>query len=168
MPPDPLPFPGLPGAARLLLVAALAGLLLLAGTYDHAVLAGLTSFWQQVLQAVGLNDLFQSVRQGTSPQVTTRILPVVATFSLGYIGICLLIVALLVPPRALRTALLLYAGALGLAGLLLLAGKAAGDVAWAYQLGRRLIDFTVSPLPVVGLIPLLRWHYAPPAQSVSR
>ncbi|RAK68343.1 hypothetical protein DLM85_09990 [Hymenobacter edaphi] len=150
---------------RLPLTALLAALLFWAGTYDVTVFAWLTAGWQRLLAAVGLSGLAQRIQQGISGDVTTRSLPAMLTYGLAYTGVCLLILALLIPRRALRTAGGLYLGVFALSALLLLGGKAAGDVRWAYQLGRRLIDFIVSPLPVIALVPLLRWHYAQPGPA---
>ncbi|GAB3830634.1 XrtX-associated membrane protein [Hymenobacter jeollabukensis] len=155
----------LPWRVRLPLAALLAALLFWAGTYDVAVFAWLTAGWQRLLEAIGLSPLAQRIQQGISGDVTTRSLPAMLTYGLAYTSICLLILALLIPRRAMRTAAGLYLGVFALSALLLLGGKAAGDVRWAYQLGRRLIDFIVSPLPVIALVPLLRWHYAPPRTS---
>lgn len=158
-----LPWPWL---LRLTLAAALAALLFWVGTYDAIVFEWLTSGWQRILQTFGLHGLAQRIQQGTSGQITTRSLPAMLTYGLFYTSVCLLILALLIPRRALRTAGLLYVGVFVISALLLLGGKAAGDVQWAYQLGRRLIDFIVSPLPVVALVPLLRWQHA--GQAATR
>ncbi|OON66775.1 hypothetical protein B0919_21500 [Hymenobacter sp. CRA2] len=129
------------------------------GTYDETVFAGLTHGWQRVLTALGLADWAQRVQQGTSHQVTTRSLPAMLTYGLLYTGACLTLIWLLTARRqALRTAVLIYGSVFAASALLLIGGKLAGDAQWAYQLGRRLIDFIVSPLPVIALVPLLRWQ----------
>ncbi|GAB2964078.1 hypothetical protein GCM10027048_36750 [Hymenobacter coalescens] len=145
---------------RLALAALLAGLLFWVGTYDEPVFAWLTDFWHQALRALGLDSWAERIQRGTSGQITRRSVPAMLTYGLGYTSVCLLILGLLVPRRALLTAFWIYGGIFALSALLLLGGKAAGDVAWAYKLGRQLIDFIVSPLPVAALVPLLRWHYA--------
>lgn len=147
-------------AVRVALVLVLLGLLFCLGTYDEAVFAWLTAACQRVLHALGLDALAQRVQQGTSGQVTTRSLPAMLLYGLGYTAVCLAILALLLPLPAWRPALALYALVFGLSALLVLGGKLAGDVAWAYQLGRRLIEFIVSPLPLIVLLPLLRWQYS--------
>ena len=147
-------------ALRWLLAVFLVGLLFCLGTYDEAVFAWLTDACQHALRAVGLDTWAGRIQQGTSGQVTTRSLPAMLLYGLGYTSICLGILALLLPPPASRTALGLYALVFVLSALLLLGGKLAGDVAWAYQLGRRLIDFIVSPLPLIVLLPLLGWQYS--------
>ena len=71
-------------------------------------------------------------------------------------GGCLLLLHLLLRnPRRTRWAVQLYLGLFGLCGLLLLLGKLGGDITWFYKIGRRIIDFVVSPLPVMLLLPLL-------------
>ncbi|RTQ49596.1 hypothetical protein EJV47_12295 [Hymenobacter gummosus] len=152
---------------RLLLAALLLLLLFWVGTYDEPVFAWLSAAWQRLLAALGLDGLAARLQQGTSGLVTKRSLPTVITYSLAYTGVCLLIIGLLVPRRALRTAFWLYGGVFAASAVLVLVGKAAGDVAWLYKLGRQLIDFIVSPLPVAALVPLLRWYYAG-AQSTSQ
>jgi hypothetical protein len=147
----------------MLLAALLLVLLFWVGTYDEPVFAWLSRAWQDLLGALGLDGLAARLQQGTSGHVTKRSLPAVLTYSLAYTSICLVIIALLVPPRAWRTALLVYGGVFAASAVLVLIGKAAGDVVWLYKLGRQLIDFIVSPLPMAALVPLLRWHYAPPA-----
>ncbi|WP_188562363.1 hypothetical protein [Hymenobacter frigidus] len=46
---------------------------------------------------------------------------------------------------------------------IVLAAKLAGDVTWAYQLSRQILDFVVSPLPVAGLYVLFRAGFDPKA-----
>jgi hypothetical protein len=157
--------PSRPSAGRLLLAALLVGLLFYVGTYDEPVFAWLTDAWQRLLHALGLGELAGRIQQGTSGQITKRSLPAMLTYGLAYSAVCLLILWLLVPRRALRLAFGLYGGIFAASALLLLLGKAAGDVPWLYKLGRQLIDFIVSPLPVAALVPLLRWYYANPVEA---
>ncbi|MBC8085351.1 MAG: hypothetical protein H7Z21_19305 [Hymenobacter sp.] len=153
-------------AARLGRVAAVAGLVALlfwAGVYDETVFAALNAGWHKLLTTLGLTGQLAAVQRGISGQVTKRSLPTMVSYSLLYTSVCLLLLRLLLPRggHRMRRALGLYAAVFVVCGLLLLGGKLAGDVPWAYRLGRRLIDFIVSPLPVIVLVPLLRW-YAPP------
>lgn len=138
----------------------LAGLLFWAGTFDTTVFAFLTRFWANALSLLGLADTARWVQSGISGQVTTRSLPAMLSYGLLYTSTCLLLLRLLLPqPGALRLALLLYATVFAASTALVLGGKLGGDIVWAYQLGRRLIDFIVSPLPVIVLLPLLYWYY---------
>ena len=100
--------------------------------------------------------LLTQAQQGTSHLVTTRSLPAVATYSLLYVGGCLLLLHLLLrDSRRTRWAAQVYLGLLVLCLLLLALGRFGGNLPWAYKLGRRIIDFTISPLPVMILLPVL-------------
>ncbi len=144
-----------------MLVAAL----FLLGQYDNPVFAALTAGWHALFTALGLETLAQRLQSGVSGQVTTRSLPAMLSYGLLYSGCCLLLLALVLRTAArMRMVILLYAAVFGACVLLLLGGKLAGDVTWSYRLGRRLIEFIVSPLPVVMLVPLL-WRYQPPTHS---
>ena len=147
-------------------VAALVALLFGMGVYDEPVFAFLTASWQKLLSAAGVAGRLAAVQQGVSGEVTKRSLPAVFTYALLYTGTCLLLLRLLLPAHRMRVVLLLYAIAFGCCAVLLVAGKLAGDVVWPYQLGRRLIDFIVSPLPIIVLVPLLRWYA--PGQSEAK
>lgn len=150
---------------RALAAAILLVLLFTIGTYSDAVLLAADGFWQHVLAVIGLADRAAAVQQGISGLVTKRSLISVVTYSLLYTGTCLLLlVVVLYTARRIRLVFLLYGGIFVVCAVLVVLGKLAGDVAWAYKLARRLIDFIVSPLPVIILIPLLRWHQ-PEAKS---
>lgn len=155
---------------NLLRVLAIAGLVLLLfwlGTYDIVVFNALDVAWQKLLVAFNLTDQLAALQRGVSGQVTRRSLLTMLTYSLLYTSICLLLVRLLLARggHPMRQACLLYAGVFGACTLLLLGAKLAGDALWAYQLGRRLIDFIVSPVPVIILVPLLRWSASPKEQE---
>lgn len=144
------------------LMAALLGLaLFIVGIETDAIFAALTHAWQAGLELVGLGHMIAHWQQGTSNLVTTRSLPAVATYSLGYVGLCLLLLQVLLrDSRRTRWAAQVYLGLLALYLLLLLLGRLGGNIAWAYKLGRRLIDFVISPLPVMILLPVL-WPGTP-------
>jgi hypothetical protein len=79
-----------------------------------------------------------------------------ATYGLLYVAGCLLLLhVLLRDARRTRWATQVYLGLLALCVLLLAVGWLGGNIAWAYKLGRRIIDFVISPLPVMILLPLL-------------
>jgi len=141
---------------RWLLIGALAAGLFAVGMDPEAVFAALTRAWQAVFSSLGLGDAMHRWQQGTSHLVTTRSLPVVITYSLLYVGACFLLLHLLLRnAQRTRWAGQLYLALLAAAALLLVGGKLAGNLDWAYKLGRRIIDFVVSPLPVMLLLPLL-------------
>lgn len=152
-----------PTWGRAVAVGALVGLLFWAGVYDETVFAGLNAAWQKILAALGLTTQLAALQRGVSGQVTKRSLPTMLTYGLLYTGTCLLLLRLILPRggHRMRQALALYALVFVVCAALLLGGKLAGDVPWTYRLGRRLIDFIVSPLPVVVLVPLLYWQSRP-------
>ncbi|WP_375433833.1 XrtX-associated membrane protein [uncultured Hymenobacter sp.] len=154
---------------NLVRAVAVAGLVLLLfwfGTYDLAVFGALNAGWQKLFDTLGLTDQLAAIQRGVSGQVTRRSLPTMLTYSLLYTSTCLLLLRLLLPRggHRMRWACLLYAAVFVACGLLLVGGKLAGDAVWAYRLGRRLIDFIVSPIPVIILVPLLRWYVSPKQQ----
>ena len=149
---------------RIMAALVLVAVLFWAGVYDESVFALLTSAWRNLLTALGAADLLAAMQQSVSGEVTKRSLPVVATYAMAYTGVCLLLLRLLVPAGRMRLVLLLYLAVFGCCAVLLVAGKLTGGVPWIYQLSRRLIDFIVSPLPVLVLVILLRW-YVPAASS---
>ncbi len=138
------------------LAALLTGVLFWAGMETEAVFAALTQFWQVVFGALGLAGPLAHWQQGTSQLVTTRSLPAVASYSLLYSAGCVLLLHVLLRSAArTRWVLQVYVGLFGLYALLMLIGKLGGNLAWAYRVARHLIDFLVSPLPVMLLLPLL-------------
>lgn len=154
--------PNLPGAGRPLtpgrwgLAGLLAGALFLAGMESEAIFAALTRGWQAVFGLLGQGGALARLQQGTSHLVTTRSLPAMATYGLLYVAGCLLLLhVLLRDGRRTRWAAQVYLGLLGLCVLLLVGGRLGGNSAWAYKLGRRIIDFVISPLPVMILLPVL-------------
>ncbi|TGE21748.1 hypothetical protein E5K00_15880 [Hymenobacter aquaticus] len=155
-------------ALRATVAALLVAGLFLVGLNAEPVFSLLTLGWQKLFLALGLAERAAALQQGVSGLVTTRSLPAVASYALLYTGACLvLLTAVLFDAARMRVVLALYAAVFGACAVLLLGGKLLGDASWAYQLGRRLIDFIVSPLPVIIFIPLLRWYVplAPPRPS---
>ncbi|UOQ97628.1 hypothetical protein MUN81_20655 [Hymenobacter sp. 5317J-9] len=151
---------------RWVAVGALLAALLLLGVYDVAVLNFLTKWWQRALAAVGLRQQLEALQQGISGSVVKRPLPAVMTYAVGYLSVCLLLLRLLLPaPAQWRLVLRLYAGTLAVYVALVVLGKLAGDAQWAYRLGRQLLDFVVSPLPVAGLYVLLRSGFGARAKA---
>jgi hypothetical protein len=142
--------------ARWLLAGLLVLILFVIGMESDAVFAALTQAWQAIFELLGLGPALARWQQGTSHLVTTRSLPAMATYSLGYVGLCVLLLhTLLRNGRRTRWAAQVYLGLLGLYVVLMLVGKLGGDIAGAYKAGRRIIDFIVSPLPVMILLPVL-------------
>lgn len=154
--------PNIPSAGRpltpgrWLLAGLLASALFVAGMESEVVFAALTRGWQALFELLGQGDTLGRLQQGTSHLVTTRSLPAMATYGLLYVAGCVLLLhVLLRDGRRTRWAAQVYLGLLGLCVLLLLGGRLGGNIAWAYKLGRRIIDFVISPLPVMILLPVL-------------
>lgn len=139
------------------LVGALAIILLLIGAYDEPTLAFLTLGWLKVLAALGLRQKAEAMQQGIDTGITKRLLPAVATYTLLYLGLCLLLLRVLLRNQAQWLLVLrLYAGTVAVYVAIVLLARLAGNAPWAYRLSRQILDFLVSPLPVAGLYVLMR------------
>ncbi len=153
---------------RWILAALLAAVLFLAGMEVEAVFAALTQFWQVVFRGIGLAGVLARWQQGTSQLVTTRSLPAVASYSVLYAAVSVLLLhVLLRSATRTRWVAQVYLGLFGLYALLMLIGKLGGNLAWAYRVARHVIDFLISPLPVMLLLPLL-WPSNRRAAPVSK
>ncbi|GGE97216.1 XrtX-associated membrane protein [Hymenobacter cavernae] len=151
----------IPAVLRYGLATGLGLLLFIAGANSEQFFPSLTSFWQHVFSSVGLAHRVGALQQGVSTQVTTRSLPAMLTYGLLYTSVCCLIMALLLNSGyRLKLVIRAYLAVFLTCILLLSIGKLGGDITWAYQLGRRLIDAVVSPLPIMVLTPTISW-YAP-------
>lgn len=150
------------------LAVFLAAVLLLIGMEVEAVFAALTQLWQVLFRGVGLAGVLARWQQGTSQLVTARSLPAVASYSLLYAAVSVLLLHVLLRSAArTRWVVQVYLGLFGLYALLMLIGKLGGNLAWAYRVARHVIDFLISPLPVMLLLPLL-WPGNRRAAPVSR
>ena len=150
---------------RLLLLLAV---LLLLGVYSEQIIAWLIVAWPKLLGAVGLDQLALRLQQGLNGGIAKRPLPAVATYAVLYLATCLLLLRLVLSPTQWLVAVRLYGLGLGLYVLITVLAKLTGNVAWVYRLGRQLLDFMVSPLPVAGLYVLFRAGYGPAASHASR
>lgn len=149
----------------------LAGLLLLATLYNEALYALFDSWWSRAGHVLGGAAQLPDGRGPKDPVALllhhARSLPTVVLYSVLYLSLCLALLFLLVPAGPSRLFGLLFYGAAGLAvGLLLLGSQVGGGAALA-GLASQLVHFIVSPLPVVGLVPLLRWAAVQPPPTTS-
>lgn len=141
---------------RWLLAATLVALLLALGSSSEPLFAWLTRSWQAFFAEIGLGGWLQAVQPGASSEVARRSLPAVLSYAGLYLGISLLILRVLAPgPAQWWLAVRLYAAGALLYALLLLAGRLGGHAVPLYRAARHLIDFLVSPLPVMLLAVLL-------------
>jgi exosortase/archaeosortase family protein len=144
---------------------ALLAVLTLISIFQSNVVAALSRGWATLL-ATGPAWLHQvpGASAGDVPAGVSHLaLPVGAAFLGLFLAISLLGLRLLLADRAWRQAWGSYAG-IGLACLLLLAAGRAGAGPGTYHLGRILLDFLASLLPVAGLLVLL-WR--PAASSAA-
>jgi hypothetical protein len=140
-------------------VALLAGLVLVS-IFQSNVVAALSRGWATLL-ATGPDWLRRvpGAAAGDVPAGVSHLaLPVGVAFLSIFLTISLLGLRLLLTDRAWRQAWGSYAG-IGLACLALLAAGRAGAGPGTYHLGRLLLDFLASLLPVAGLLVLL-WRPA--------
>ena len=146
-------------AVAILFIAALFG----ATMNNETLYAVFGNFWQKLLSQVGsLSPQQAPAMLGAHTAIdqitnTSRNTPAVLIYSFLYVGICLTSLVLLLPVAAQRKAVFIFYGVsiLVFTGLVV-AGSLGSTV--LLQLGSQLIHFIVSPLPVVVLVPLLRWY----------
>jgi hypothetical protein len=141
-------------ASSLLLV-----LLLLGATLQNERLYVLfDAWWYRLIGALGFSGGLRSSHSTVSPLLDhARSLPAVVIYGGLYLSLCLGLLFLLVPAgKPWQLVLRFYIGA-GLAtGLLVLGSRVGGGPALAV-LASQILHFVVSPLPVIMLVPLLRW-----------
>jgi len=135
--------------ARWGLLAAAAVALLLLGLYDEQARALLTQVAERVTGGGG-GGLRPA---GEGAPLTTRNVPAMVAFGLLYVGLSVLVLHMaLANRRQTWLVMLSYGGALGVVAALLIVGKLLGMGATFTPLAREVIDFILSPLPVVLLL----------------
>lgn len=148
----------------------LAALLFSVAVHNEEVDALLASAWQKLYVSVGSPAFLKALLQpGQLGQMTNqpRSLLVAGSYSALYAGLSLALICTLLPHnRQRRISVVFYVCALVVGVLLAVAAKLTGGTVWLYQLSNQAIHFIVSPLPVIVLVPLLRWYLpAPPATT---
>ena len=118
--------------------------------------------WQKTIAALGAEQHVPSLLQpgNVVSQVMRRphSIPAVLLYSILYVGICLLLLfSFLLAPMQRRLVVLFY-GLAGVASVLLLVGSKVDASPSLAILNSELVHFVVSPVPVIMLIPLLRWY----------
>lgn len=146
-------------AGRLVAAGVLLLLLLSARWYEETIYTWLDAGWQYVCRVLPAAAALDGAAGSSVRHLMERphSVPAALLFAAGYVGLCWgLLGALLPPGEGWRWGLRLYGG-LGLASiLLLLASHATGQPLLA-TLASRLLHMLLSPLPVMVLVPLLRW-----------
>ncbi|WP_188548696.1 XrtX-associated membrane protein [Hymenobacter qilianensis] len=140
-------------------------LLFSASLFAEQLYAVLGTFCQSLFDALGvaayLPRLFE--QGGVIGQTMNRphSIPAVILYSLLYVTVCLALLFLLLPYPTQRRYVLLFYGIIAVASLLLLVtNKLVGPNFSITILTSHLLHFLVSPVPVIILVPLLRWYSA--------
>jgi hypothetical protein len=150
------------GVARFMAGLLLAGLLFGTTVYNSELYDLLDAGWQWGCSALGIshydpNSLQQSNGVGQLMH-NAHSVPAVLIFGVLYVGLCLALQRVLLPQASQRRLVSwFYGGACGVVLGLLLASKLGGSASLV-SLNKQLVHFVVSPLPVIILVPLLRWY----------
>lgn len=163
--PPPAPGSGLAhalgglSAARLAVSAVLLALLLSSRLYEEALYTWLDAGWRWVNQMLPATMYLDKVAGSSMRALMEQPHSVVSAllFAAGYVALSLaLLVALLPAGEGWRWGLRLYGG-IGVASVALLLLGHAGGLPLLTALASRLLHGLLSPLPVMVLVPLLRW-----------
>jgi hypothetical protein len=84
--------------------------------------------------------------------------PPILLYSVLYLAVCVALLLVLLPLPVHRRLVFKFYGLASLALVLLVLGGRLAHSAPLLLLGKQLVHFLVSPLPVIVLVPLLRWH----------
>jgi len=134
-------------------------LLLSARLFEEPLYAWLDAAWQQLTQWLPAATYLDKVAGSSVRPLMDRPHSVAAVllFAAGYIMLNLSLLCLLLPKgEGWRWGLRLYGG-IGLLSLLLLLVSHAAGLPLLTTLASRLLHGLLSPLPVMVLVPLLRW-----------
>jgi hypothetical protein len=146
-------------ATRLAVSFVLLALLLSSRLYEETLYTGLDAAWHWVNRVLPASTYLDKVAGGSVRSLMDRPHSVVAAvlFAASYIALSFaLLMALLPAGQGWRWGLRLYGG-IGVASVVLvLVGHAAG-LPLLTTLASRLLHGLLSPLPVMVLVPLLRW-----------
>lgn len=166
MQPSPGPAASPPGGGllglspiRLALAAGLLALLLAARWYEDAVYAGLEALLAGLGRLLPAAAALPGSAAGGVRGLMERphSVPAALLYAGGYVALSWALLATLLPPgQGWRWGLRLYGG-LGLASALLLALGHGLGLPILSTLASRLLHLLLSPLPIMVLVPLLRW-----------
>jgi len=148
-------------AGRLVAGVVLALLLLSSRWYEETVYSWLDAAWRllgRVLPTAALDAVAGPSMRGLLERPHS--VPAALLFAAGYVGLCWALLGVLLPPgEGWRWGLRLYGG-VGLASLLLVVASHALGLPILAALASRLLHMLLSPLPLMVLVPLLRWSGA--------
>ncbi|MGI4864042.1 MAG: exosortase X [Janthinobacterium lividum] len=152
---------------RVVAGVALLLLLTLVTIYQTQVTAALSASWAAALThgPAWLHRLPGATASNVPNTVSHLALPVGATYLAIILGIALLAMRLLLPDHDWRTVWRCYVG-LGLAYVLFIGAGRVSNSVTIYRLGRMVLDFMTSLLPVAGLLVLL-WRPLPAKTALA-
>jgi hypothetical protein len=148
--------------ARLVCGLLLVGVLFYGVFYDQELYVILDHLWQRTVSIIGLKKYLPPQLQpsGSFSHLINRpvSIPGVILHSILYVFTSLVLLFLVLDhPLQRRFILLLYCSAFTCSFFLLLVSRTSNMTAIAV-LNSNLIHFIVSPLPIIILIPSLRWY----------
>jgi hypothetical protein len=142
---------------------ALFALLLVATLSNEYAYSVLGSFWAHVFEVLGIGPSVAALPEaGTSVGAVLnrpRNLPAVLSYGALYVLTCLGLLFLLLPHARQRRLVLGFYGIAGTAFLVLLVLSRLSNMAMLAVLANQLLHFIVSLVPVIVLVPLLRWYW---------
>ncbi|WP_157530314.1 XrtX-associated membrane protein [Hymenobacter norwichensis] len=141
---------------------ALVALLLVATLSNEAVYSVLGNFWQQIFELLGIKQTAAAPAAETSVGTVLnrpRNLPAVLSYGALYVLACLTLLFLLLPHGRQRRLVLGFYAIAGTAFVVLIGISRLGNAAVLAVLANQLLHFIVSPVPVIMLVPLLRWYW---------
>lgn len=142
---------------------ALVALLLAATLSNEAVYDAFGRFWQQVFELLGIQQSASALPAADNSVGAVlnrpRNLPAVASYGFLYVVTCLALLFLLLPHARQRRLVLGFYGVAGTVLLVLLSLSRFGNMPLLAVLANQLLHFIVSPVPVIMLVPLLRWYW---------
>ena len=130
--------------------------------YSKSAYNVLGGCWQKIFFFIGLAQHLPSVLKEGGALSHAMINPHnvlgVITYSIFYILLCLVLLFIVEPGWRQRRLVLLFYCASILCSFFLLAGSGISDNAYIAAMNGNLMHFIVSPLPLIVLIPFLRWY----------
>ncbi|MBW3372989.1 hypothetical protein KYK31_03320 [Hymenobacter norwichensis] len=140
---------------------ALFALLLVATLSNEYAYSVLGNFWAHVFELLGIGPAAALPEAGTSVGAVLnrpRNLPAVLSYGALYVLACLGLLFLMLPHARQRRLVLGFYGIAGTVFLLLLVLSRLSHMAVLAVLANQLLHFIVSLVPVIVLVPLLRWY----------
>lgn len=138
---------------RYLTLILLGLLIFLAGFYTESIFSLLTEFYNHAFTVLGWKNAVTDTRKEVSDLVTMRSFPAMVTYGMLYTLLSFLFLFFYFRDKQqTRLAGIFYMAIFFCCALLIFIGKLSPELAGAYKLSRRLIEFIVSPFPIVLLV----------------